>query len=389
MRAVSSRRLAMAFAISMATLLTSGAAVVIAVNRAESSPAVSGTATGPTPSAPPSASPSPSPRTTTPAVPTLTVNGSRIRLGAIRTAGAAVRAAGITVKPGRYLSVVHHRRLHSNGQPGGVSVNGHRATLRTRVRAGDTVVVHEGTSRLEPTEKVVVRLHPVVPSALYVGARNGLARVVRGTISHEVVRSHVIENPRAGHLVTPGAVALTFDDGPSRRWTRKVLDLLRAHHVHATFCEIGRQIAEHAAVVRRLVREGNALCDHTWDHDEDLRDRSRGKQALDIHRGFHAIARWSGVRPRFFRAPGGNWSTSLETIARAQGMRPLKWTVDPRDWARPGVHAIVHRVLAELRPGGVILLHDGGGNRRQTLLALKVLLHRLPRLGYHVVLPPD
>jgi peptidoglycan/xylan/chitin deacetylase (PgdA/CDA1 family) len=386
MRAVSSRRLAAAFAISMATLLTSGAAVVIAVNRAESSPAVSGSVTRPGPSTSPS--PSPTPRVTKPTVPTLTVNGSRIRVGTIKTAGAAVRAAGITIKAGRYLSVVHHRRLHSNGQPGGVSVNGHRATLRTRVHAGDVIVVHEGPSRLEPTEKVLLRLHPVVPSALYVGAHNGLARVVRGTISHEVVRSQVIEKPRAGHLITPGAVALTFDDGPSRRWTRRVLDLLRTRHVHATFCEIGRQIAEHAAVVRRLVRDGNALCDHTWDHDEDLRGRSRGRQALDIQRGFHAIARWSGERPRFFRAPGGNWSTPLETIARAKGMRPLKWTVDPRDWARPGVHAIVHKVLAELRPGGVILLHDGGGNRRQTLLALKVLLHRLPKLGYRFVLPP-
>jgi len=321
-------------------------------------------------------------------VPTLTVNGTRIRLRTIRTAGAAVRAAGITIKPGRYLSAVRHRRLHSNGQPGGVSVNGHRATLHTRVHAGDVIVVHEGRSRLEPTETVLKHLRPFVPSALYVGSRNGLARVVRGTISHEVVRSQVIEKPVVGHLVSPGAVALTFDDGPSGRWTRKVLDLLRQHEVHATFCEIGRQIAEHAAVVRRLVRDGNALCDHTWDHDEDLRDRSRGRQALDIHRGFHAIARWSGVRPRFFRAPGGFWSTSLERIARAQGMRPLTWTVDPRDWARPGVHRIVHRVLAELRPGGVILLHDGGGNRRQSLLALKVLLHRLPKLGYHFVLPP-
>ena len=69
-------------------------------------------------------------------------------------------------------------------------------------------------------------------------------------------------------------------------------------------------------------------------------------------------------------------------------MQPLTWTVDPRDWAHPGVHAIVHAVLAQLRPGGVILLHDGGGNRRQTLAALRILLHRLPRLGYHFVLPP-
>src|SRR4051794_9154322 len=128
--AVSSHRVVTVIAISMATLLTSGAAVVIAVNRAESSPAVAGAAASPAPRPDPAPSPTATTRPSRPQVPSLTVNGSRIRLAGIKTAGGAVRAAGITIRPGRYLSVVHHRRLHSNGQRGGVSVNGHRATLR-------------------------------------------------------------------------------------------------------------------------------------------------------------------------------------------------------------------------------------------------------------------
>ncbi|HEX4655184.1 MAG TPA: polysaccharide deacetylase family protein [Mycobacteriales bacterium] len=369
------------------TVGTTAAAIIVVVSRAESSP------TAPAPlraaQAPPvlptaSAAPAHAPVRTPP----ITVNGRPVPLTGAATVGAAARAAGISIRPGRFLSVVHHRPLRSNGQPGGASVNGHRATLRTAVHPGDRVVVHQGPSRLEPTEHVTVRLHPVVPSALYVGGRDGLARVVRGTISHEVVSERVLRRPRAGHLIQPGAVALTFDDGPSRHWTRAVLDLLHRHHAPATFCMIGRQIHEFAGVVRRVVREGNAICDHTWDHDLDLRARPRGQQVLDIRHGYHAIAHWAGVRPRFFRAPGGEWSTSLETIAHAEGMRSLKWTVDPRDWARPGIHRIVHAVLTQLRPGGVILLHDGGGNRHQTLVALRILLHRLPRLGYRFVLPP-
>jgi peptidoglycan/xylan/chitin deacetylase (PgdA/CDA1 family) len=247
---------------------------------------------------------------------------------------------------------------------------------------------HASAPKRRPPKGTLVRLRPLVPSALYVGSRDGVARVVRGGKKHRVISEHVIRKPHIGHLIRPGAVALTFDDGPDRRWTRSVLDLLRRRHVHATFCMIGRQIPALAGVVRRVVREGNALCDHTWDHDLDLRRRPPGQQRLDIRQGYRAIRRAAKVRPRFFRAPGGEWSRSLERIAHAEGMRPLTWTVDPRDWAHPGVRAIVHAVLAQLRPGGVILLHDGGGNRRQTLAALNILLHRLPRLGYHFVLPP-
>jgi peptidoglycan/xylan/chitin deacetylase (PgdA/CDA1 family) len=69
-------------------------------------------------------------------------------------------------------------------------------------------------------------------------------------------------------------------------------------------------------------------------------------------------------------------------------MTPLKWTVDPRDWARPGVKSILRTVYAELRPGGVILMHDGGGNRAESFAALQVLLRRLPKMGYHFVVPP-
>jgi peptidoglycan/xylan/chitin deacetylase (PgdA/CDA1 family) len=377
-------------ACALALLAITGTAGVVAVNRAEGSPVHSHRATAPAvlPTPIPTVTAAHAPVPAPVRRPPITVNGRPVRITGRATVGRVVHAAGIRIRPGRYLSVVQHHRLRSNGQPGGASVNGHRATLRTPVHPGDSVVVHQGPSRLEPTERVTVRLQPAVPSALYVGGRAGLARVRRGTISHEVVATHVLRRPRIGHLVEPGAVALTFDDGPSRHWTRTIAALLHRHQAPATFCMIGRQVREFATVVRRLVRWGNALCDHTWDHNLDLRDRPAAQQRRDIRRGYHAIVRNGGVRPQFFRAPGGVWSPSLKRLGRAEGMRPLEWTVDPQDWARPGVHRIVRGVLTELRPGGVILLHDGGGRRRQTLDALTILLRRLPKLGYHFVLPP-
>ncbi|MDQ1704110.1 MAG: peptidoglycan-N-acetylglucosamine deacetylase, partial [Frankiaceae bacterium] len=289
----------------------------------------------------------------------------------------------------RYRSVVRHLALGSDGHPARIFVDQRPATLTSPVRAGDRIVVKPGADRSEPTETVTVPIAPPAPSALYVGSRSGTLRVVRGSMSHETVSQRVVRPPRVGHLVRPGAVALTFDDGPSDAWTYRVLKLLEKHHVHATFCLIGRQVATRARLVQRMVHDGNQLCDHTWDHDLALRTRPQGQIDLEIRRAARAITHAShGVRPTFFRAPGGEWTPRIEAAARAQGMTPLKWTVDPRDWARPGVKSILRTVYAELRPGGVILMHDGGGNRAESFAALQVLLRRLPKMGYHFVVPP-
>ena len=104
--------------------------------------------------------------------------------------------------------------------------------------------------------------------------------------------------------------------------------------------------------------------------------------------GSPAARNASGVVPRFFRAPGGSWSPTVEAQARRLHLVPLKWNVDPRDWSRPGKIAILSTVYEQIRPGSVILLHDGGGDRAQTLAALQVLLKRLPAMGYRFVLPP-
>jgi peptidoglycan/xylan/chitin deacetylase (PgdA/CDA1 family) len=332
----------------------------------------------------------PAPPPTSAGPTTLEVNGAPIPAVDTSTAGAAIAAAGVHVRAGHYLAVVSQRALGPDGNPARILVDGRPGTLSTPVHAGEQITVRPGADKVEPTETVTVRIPPILRSPLYVGGRLGLARLVRGAISHERVSQRLLRAPRAGHLVRPGAVALTFDDGPALHYTRAVLAELAHARVHATFCMIGQEAAAHARLVRRVVAAGHALCDHTWDHDLELRHRPAGQIKLDIERGRRAIVRASrGVRPAFFRAPGGNWSPRIERDARAMGMTPLKWSVDTRDWARPGVHAILRAVYAELRPGGVILMHDGGGNRSETLDALRILLHRLPKLGYHFVLPPS
>ena len=189
---------------------------------------------------------------------------------------------------------------------------------------------------------------------------------------------------------TPGAkvIYLTFDDGPSVRYTPQVLALLRRHHARAVFCGVGTAVRAHPELIRQIVADGHALCDHTLSHDERLRHRSAATIHREIDGGLAALhAASPGTPVRFFRAPGGNWSPALRAVAGRHGMASLTWTVDPRDWSKPGVPHILSVVRSQHRNRAVVLLHDGGGAREQTVAALEVLLPELAALGYRFEVP--
>ena len=183
-------------------------------------------------------------------------------------------------------------------------------------------------------------------------------------------------------------VALTFDDGPGPA-TGQILDLLAQYHVKATFCEIGQNAAANPALVKRVVAEGHRLCDHSVHHPQPFEKLSHDKAVYEIGAAHDMIVKAGGpgTDVSWFRAPGGGFDADNEHIAAGLGMSSLGWSVDPRDWARPGVPAIVSTVQQQLKPGGVILMHDGGGDRSQTVAALKQLLPWLVAQGYTFDLP--
>ena len=184
-------------------------------------------------------------------------------------------------------------------------------------------------------------------------------------------------------------VALTFDDGPHPEHTPRVLDLLAEYDAVATFCMVGSQARRHPNLVRDVVDAGMRLCNHTVRHDSRLARRplpAIDRELVQASDDLHAAA-GDDVPIGYFRAPGGNWSRPLERTAARHGMRPLGWTVDPRDWSRPGTAKIVAAVRRGVRPGSVILLHDGGGERDQTVAALEKLLPWLTGAGYRFDFP--
>ncbi|MBO4205339.1 polysaccharide deacetylase family protein [Micromonospora echinofusca] len=170
-------------------------------------------------------------------------------------------------------------------------------------------------------------------------------------------------------------VALTFDDGPHPQWTPKVLDQLRAAGVKATFCVVGSKVRQHPALVVRIVREGHQLCNHSWQHDVDLGTRPEAQIRADLARTNQAIrAAVPGARIPYYRQPGGRWTPEVVAAAKGLGMQSLHWTVDPQDWAKPTASVISKRVTDRVRPGSIVLLHDGGGDRSATLRACPGLI---------------
>jgi peptidoglycan/xylan/chitin deacetylase (PgdA/CDA1 family) len=173
-------------------------------------------------------------------------------------------------------------------------------------------------------------------------------------------------------------VALTFDDGPDPRWTPQILDQLRAAHVTATFCLIGKQAKRYPELVARIVREGHQLCNHSWRHDLDLGRRPAAEIKADLERTNRAIrAAVPDAEITWFRQPGGRWTEEDVAVARKLGMRPLHWNVDPQDWNHANKKTIIKRVEAAVRPGSIVLMHDGGGDRSQTMAACRQLIPEL------------
>ncbi|HEX3692574.1 MAG TPA: polysaccharide deacetylase family protein [Solirubrobacteraceae bacterium] len=183
-------------------------------------------------------------------------------------------------------------------------------------------------------------------------------------------------------------VALTFDDGPSP-YTRRFVQMLRAQKAVATFFTIGRQVESgYKGVLREELRDGDALGDHTWTHP-NLPGLSAGAVRSQLALTRSRIGAVSGYLPCVFRPPYGTYDSTVLAVARSLGLDTVTWEVDPSDYALPGSAAIVQRVLAQVQPGSVVLSHDGGGPRLQTLAAYPPIIAALRARGYRFVTVPQ
>ena len=181
-------------------------------------------------------------------------------------------------------------------------------------------------------------------------------------------------------------VAFGFDDGPAAD-TPAFLTMLERNHANATFFLIGRQVSStYRTTLLRELRDGDVLGDHTWSHPNLTLTRDTRSQLLSTLGVIRAV---TGYTPCTFRPPYGAYDNAVVQSARALGMATVLWNVDPRDWALPGSGAIEQRVLAQVRPGSIIISHDGGGPRGQTLAAYPGIIAALRARGYRIVTIPE
>lgn len=164
----------------------------------------------------------------------------------------------------------------------------------------------------------------------------------------------------------------SFDDGPDPVWTPKVLAVLQKHGAHATFFELGTMQNAYPGLREQILAGGNTVGSHSISHPQ--------LTAITAAKRHHEI--FDGPQSKCFRPPYGASNPKVRADIKAAGMTQVLWDVDPRDWARPGTNAIVNNILHHARRRNIILLHDGGGDRSQTVAALDKALLTLKAQGY-------
>lgn len=181
-------------------------------------------------------------------------------------------------------------------------------------------------------------------------------------------------------------VALTFDDGPGP-YTPQILDVLEREHVPATFFVVGQEINDFRASTEREIRDGFVIGDHTENHPM-LAHLSAHDQHEQIFEQAARIELLGGRKPRLFRPPYGSFNANTFHELRQMKMLMVLWSADTDDYQQPGVETIVKRALEGAKPGAILLMHDAGGNREQTVAALPQVIHALRARGLHLVTVP-
>lgn len=182
------------------------------------------------------------------------------------------------------------------------------------------------------------------------------------------------------------AMVLTFDDGPDPRYTPDILAVLRKHDVRAMFFVCGEMATYNLDLLREMAADGHSVGNHTWSHPL-VPELPRSKIRDEMGRTSALIEKSLGAPPLWYRAPYGAWNRHSFEIGAELGMEPLGWTVDTLDWTRPGTRTIVRTVLEGAGPGVIVLSHDAGGNRSQSVSALRSYLPKLLDGGYRITVP--
>lgn len=325
---------------------------------------------------------------------TVTVDGRQVEVRAsAATVENALRAAHLVPHDGALVAAASHRVLDAHAFPAVVLLGGQAVAPQARLAPGDALNVVEGRDEAEAVQRKRALVAPTglpdVERELWHPGRPGMTEGEMGEVSGEAVGPlQVLAAPMPAAPDTAKVVALTFDDGPNPSWTPAILQILADEQVKATFCTVGYAIGwDHGALAKTESDQGHTACDHTAHHVLNLASKHHDQIEQEVHEGADDVRRAVGADPAYYRAPGGSLSPEVVQVAHDRGLRVLGWSVDPNDYRRPPVAELVRRVLDRVRPGSVVLLHDGGGDRSNTVAALRPIIDALKAQGYAFTTP--
>ena len=182
-------------------------------------------------------------------------------------------------------------------------------------------------------------------------------------------------------------IALTFDDGPWPETTGQVLDILKANNIKGTFFVVGQNLKNYPELGKRIVSDGHIIANHTWHHWYHFFNPQAA--AFEIDSTTNLIYQVTGAKTTLFRPPGGNLHNGLVAYAKNQKYTVVMWSADSTDYRLPPVPRLIHNVIKDSKPGGIVLMHDGGGNRSRTIQALPEIISNFKNKGYRFVTIPE
>ena len=341
----------------------------------------------------------------------VSINGAEQTVKAGATVQDVVDEGLVSPTAGDLIAIDGSVAQQGGGTAYTATVNGAEADGGRRLASGDQLQVDDGADvdeeYTEATETIACgesggdysTLSSYYNGSIHVfsAGEDGQKTVRTGKVSGKTVEEVTKQPTDAGYssyhanVGDQKVIALTFDDGPWPTTTDQILDILKENGAHATFFQIGEQVAGMADTEKRIVEEGNQVATHTWDHARgsgqgvNLTFMSAEEQRTEVQKGFEAIESVLGTSvTHVLRAPGGNYYGPLVDNLKDLVDAEIGWDVDTKDWSRPGAEAIESALLSA-KPGDVVLMHDGGGDRSQTVEALRSALPKLAAQGYKFV----
>ncbi|MBD2164530.1 polysaccharide deacetylase family protein [Calothrix membranacea FACHB-236] len=182
-------------------------------------------------------------------------------------------------------------------------------------------------------------------------------------------------------------IALTFDDGPWPESTAQVLDILKKNDIKATFFVVGQNVKNFPDILKQVAAEGHTIANHTWHHWYHFMNPQTA--AYEVDHTTDIIFKTTGVKTNLFRPPGGMMHNGVANYAKNSKYAVIMWSSDSMDYSRPSVPRLINNVFQAAKPGGIVLMHDGGGNRSQTVQALPSIIARFKKEGYSFVTVPE